>query len=314
MRFTTAPFFLTDFLTLLIISNERIRALTNLGWSEGERDGDHKSGVDCLCDHELFQYIVPQMKRLVLRAPVNWDKRFTLSVHSYRSAHLQVISNRSNNVIPELEEYMKLRRDMCGINMVFDLVELTEIAAFTVPDEDLSEKVQTLKRLAIDIIACSLDIVSFNADQVRDNKYNLITVLVTHKALTIQGAFTFAGALIKDMVDAFSATERSLLNLDLSSQLQSNHSYLATLFSHPWIWTPFSRAPSSPPITEEVNQTTLHGLHSYVQALRNCIAGTINWAYETELYFGKKGDEIRAFGWVFLSPKMGGEDRRGGPT
>lgn len=100
--------------------------------------------------------MIPQMKRLVLRAPVDWDIHFAFSVRSYRSAQLQAISNRSNNVVPDLEEYMKLRRDLSGLNMVFDLIELTEIAAFSVPDPNLREKMETLKRLAADIISCSL--------------------------------------------------------------------------------------------------------------------------------------------------------------
>jgi hypothetical protein len=48
----------------------------------------------------------------------------------------------------------------------------------------------------------------------------------------------------------------------------------------------------------------LNDIASYVQALRDCIVGTINWAYETELYFGKKGEEIRTFGWIFLDDSL----------
>lgn len=38
----------------------------------------------------------------------------------------------------------------------------------------------------------------------------------------------------------------------------------------------------------------------YIEALKDCIIGTVDWAYETELFFGKKGAEVRAFGWVFV--------------
>ncbi|KAF9467542.1 isoprenoid synthase domain-containing protein [Collybia nuda] len=301
--------FLTDFLTFLILSDQRVRhakQLPDSGWSEG--DVGDKNGFDLLNNHALFQYIIPQMKRLISRAPLDWDTRFTSSVVSYHSAQLQAISNRSNNIVPELEEYMKLRRDLSGLNMIFDLVELTEIAAFTVPDTNLSEKMETLKRLAADIISCSLDVVSFNADQAQGNPHNLITVLVTHKALSLQGAFTFAGALIKDMYGAFAAIEESLLDLGQPTPPQPNHSRLLTLFSPAWTWSPFPSAstPTSPTIPEQLKQqvdSTLSDLHSCVQALKDCVVGTVNWVYETELYFGKKGEEIRTFGWVFLNPK-----------
>lgn len=39
----------------------------------------------------------------------------------------------------------------------------------------------------------------------------------------------------------------------------------------------------------------------YVRAMKDWIVGTVHWGYETELYFGQKGDEVRSFGWVFLS-------------
>lgn len=39
----------------------------------------------------------------------------------------------------------------------------------------------------------------------------------------------------------------------------------------------------------------------YLRAMKDYIVGSIHWGYETELYFGQKGDEVRSFGWVFLS-------------
>lgn len=148
--------------------------------------------------------------------------------------------------------------------------------------------------------------VSFNTDQAQGNSHNLITVLVTHKALSLQGALTFAGVLIKDMYAAFAATEESLLDLGRPTSPQPNHSHLATLFSSVLAWSPSPSAPAPSPIPDtrltQLNPT-LKDLHSCVQALKDCVAGTVNWVYETELYFGKKGEEIRTFGWVFLNPK-----------
>ena len=46
-------------------------------------------------------------------------------------------------------------------------------------------------------------------------------------------------------------------------------------------------------------------LDAYVHVLRDYISGNIHWFYETELYFGAKGEEVKAFGWVFLnSPQV----------
>lgn len=41
----------------------------------------------------------------------------------------------------------------------------------------------------------------------------------------------------------------------------------------------------------------------YVQGLRDCIIGFAHWVYETDAYFLGQGEDVRAFGWVFLLPK-----------
>ncbi|KAI0084555.1 isoprenoid synthase domain-containing protein [Irpex rosettiformis] len=48
----------------------------------------------------------------------------------------------------------------------------------------------------------------------------------------------------------------------------------------------------------------------YVQGLRDCIVGWAYWVYETEEYFLKNGEEVKAFGWVFLLPKDGEGEKR----
>jgi len=52
--------------------------------------------------------------------------------------------------------------------------------------------------------------------------------------------------------------------------------------------------------TEEFPSESLQDLHSSIQNLKDCIVGVINWIYETELYFGSRGDEVRTFRWIFL--------------
>ncbi len=43
----------------------------------------------------------------------------------------------------------------------------------------------------------------------------------------------------------------------------------------------------------------------YVLGLRDCVVGWAHWVYETEEYFSKNGEEVKAFWWVFLLPKEG---------
>ncbi|KNZ79049.1 Epi-isozizaene synthase [Termitomyces sp. J132] len=216
--------------------------------------------------HELFRYLLPELKRLIARAATTWTTRFSHAVHSYHSSQLQLLSSHIHDVIPDLETYLPLRSDLSGLHLLLDLVELTENFNLPPIDEVPYQKLTRLKRLTIDIICCSLDVVAFNNDQVQGNHHNLITVLMTHKNLSLQGAVNLAGSMIKEMFDSFVEIEKALLGLPRSSQTIKSRD-----------------------------------ISSCVRTLKDYIVGTINWAYETELYFGKKGEEIRTFGWVFLN-------------
>ena len=44
-------------------------------------------------------------------------------------------------------------------------------------------------------------------------------------------------------------------------------------------------------------------LAQYVDNLGNAVRGNVEWCYECERYFGKKGKEIQKTGWVTLLPK-----------
>lgn len=44
-------------------------------------------------------------------------------------------------------------------------------------------------------------------------------------------------------------------------------------------------------------------VRAMVQGLKDCV----NWIYETEMFFEGKGEEVRAFGWVFLALRVDGD-------
>ncbi|THV00382.1 hypothetical protein K435DRAFT_459252 [Dendrothele bispora CBS 962.96] len=49
--------------------------------------------------------------------------------------------------------------------------------------------------------------------------------------------------------------------------------------------------------------SALTDLSLYLLGLKDCLVGSLNWAYETEMFFGTKGDSVRGYGWVFLLPR-----------
>lgn len=115
-----------------------------------------------------------------------------------------------------------------------------------------------------------------------------------HKSLSIQGAVNLAGAMLKDAVTSFRTAESHLLKPE---------PYLASsLLPSPlaWILGTIYHAPEDQQ-DEEKREKERKEVERYVRGLRSLIAGTVNWVYETEIYFGKKGEEVRTFGWVFLN-------------
>lgn len=129
------------------------------------------------------------------------------------------------------------------------------------------------------------DVVSYHG---RKSSYNLVEVLMHHKSLSLQGAMNLSGNMIKDAFASFCTLEHTLLeSLDPKPILR-------------WTWRTAPEEPPKPLLVESVK--------TYIQTLKDCIAGTIHWVYETELFFETKGGEIRMFGWVFTdqSPALVG--------
>jgi len=107
-----------------------------------------------------------------------------------------------------------------------------------------------------------------------------------------------AGNMIKEAFTSFCGLENELLEL-----MQPKPSPLSALFS--FIDRNWSGRTTTPN-TEECDESKAHEknieeMKRYIQALKDCIVGSTHWLYETELFFGKKGGEVRTFGWVFAN-------------
>ena len=46
-------------------------------------------------------------------------------------------------------------------------------------------------------------------------------------------------------------------------------------------------------------ESTVDGTNACSRSLSVWLAGFAHWAYETDVYFGARGEDVRAFGWVF---------------
>ncbi|KDR71660.1 hypothetical protein GALMADRAFT_271165 [Galerina marginata CBS 339.88] len=257
-----------------------------------ETPGRPETGVDLFKKHRLFKHMPNErLVNIISKASTDWNHQFTESMQGLRSAQQKVVSNQSNNIIPSLEEYTELRKEMYGSSMVLDIAELLEIFQCPRTNGTTAEKITNLKRAALDVIAWSMDVVSYQLNQSRGNTHNLVAVLMSHKNLSVQGAMNLSGNMIKDAFTSFCSAEQSVLE-SLEPQRSLNLPILS------WVWPSLTtnRVPASGEEAEAISE----GVRRYIRALKDCMVGSVHWAYESELFFGRKGVEIRTFGWVFV--------------
>jgi len=282
---------LTDFITAAIFSG--IRECTpgyssglDLKKNEPLEEEKPQSAVDILRNHEPFNHILSdRLIRLISKASPSWNLRFTSSVQSFQASREQFMLNQS---MPSVEDYMKMRRELHGSSMGLNIAELLEI--FQIPELQGAgaDALENLKRSAFDVIACSMDVISYRFDQSRGVTQNLVAILMLQKNISVQGAMNLCGDMIKDAFTSFSSFEHALVGL-----FDRERSLKVPIMS--WVWN--SLVPDT--MSTEEAAAILGIVKQYIQALKDCIIGSIHWAYETELFFGRRGPEIRTFGWVF---------------
>ncbi|KAJ2929519.1 hypothetical protein H1R20_g7579, partial [Candolleomyces eurysporus] len=313
---------LTDFLSLVFISHRRIlegkeshgwRPWTSIVHVESAQDA-----LELLESNVLLKHIVPSLQQISSRRPeahrLRWNKRFLHSIKAFARAQLRLYENLKSNTIPTLPEYIKLRRETYGLSMFIDLLDVLEISSSHLAFQDI------------------FSYASGSTGATRCDSHNLVSLLTTHKNLSVQGAMNYAGGMVKEALEELDRLEREL----------SPSTSGVTSGEGTWGWLDLVKsavgfsgdvsagkrtrsdckfltdAVMGPPPTDDDDDRLdlgagrsagpIGGTKSspeqtsrYIQALKDYIVGSIHWGYETELYFGQKGDEVRSFGWVFLA-------------
>lgn len=118
-----------------------------------------------------------------------------------------------------------------------------------------------------------------------------------------------AGNMIKEAFTSFCELETDLLE-----SMRPKPSLVSALFSFfDRNWSGQTTTPEEGYDESETNERKLEKVKRYIQALKDCIVGSTHWLYETELFFGKKGAEVRTFGWVFANMGYAGLGATAGP-
>ncbi|KAF6745643.1 hypothetical protein DFP72DRAFT_1051248 [Ephemerocybe angulata] len=341
---------LADWVGVVGVGHVRILRGKGHGWvgvGSGMENGDvswverAEDGLEVLEGNVLLRSVVPRLRRLRDRLPqaqrAQWNRRFTHSVKAFAKVQLTLYENLKGGVVPTLPEYIQLRREMYGSSMFVDLLDFLEITEM--PRGISGREREVLGEItfwASHVVAWVLDIFSYasgTTGATRCNSHNLISLLTTHKNLSVQGAMNYAGGMVKEALEEIQRLERELLPL-----LSSTNGSAEAGWGAGWIsslrsvvgladgmaprgagWKFLVDVPlddldrgisswylegeddvGAARSLEEAKRKGELEVAKYVRAMKDWIMGSIHWGYETEVYFGVKGDEVRSFGWVFL--------------
>ncbi|KAG1837270.1 isoprenoid synthase domain-containing protein [Suillus subalutaceus] len=192
-------------------------------------------------------------------------KRFIHRIELYFAAVAKQVDDRAKGNMYDLQSFIALRRDLCGLKPSFTLIEF--VARIDLPDEVMSHPaIVALEYAANDHVCWANDIVSYNKEQSQGDAHwqNLVAVLMHDRGLDIQGAMNHTGQMCKDAIQRF----------------ESNRAIL-------------------PSWGEEVDKQVA----IYVEGLQNWMIGSLHWHFNSPRYFGKDGHAVKRDRIVKLLPQ-----------
>jgi hypothetical protein len=104
---------------------------------------------------------------------------------------------------------------------------------------------------------------SYNRERAKGHTCNIVVVVMNEKGLDLQSAVDFVGDLCKKSIDRFIEDRKNI-----------------------------------PSWGDKIDRDVA----VYVDGLANWIVGGLHWTFETERYFGKEGQNIKASRVAYLPP------------
>ncbi|KAF5359149.1 hypothetical protein D9756_002983 [Leucocoprinus leucothites] len=198
-------------------------------------------------------------------------QRFIDNMSLFFDAVIVQSSDRMNEKTPTLEEYIDVRRDTSGCKPCFQLAEY--VGRFDLPQKVVdNERIMRMEQSTNDLVTWSNDIFSYDKEQIRDDTHSMIPVTMIHYGLNLQEAVNFVGQMCSQAIQNF-AHDRKCLEEEAEKELG---------------W----------------DKEVIEMVRKYADGLEHWISGSLHWSFETERYFGKRGQEVKKNRIVNLSPKL----------
>ncbi|KAH9895891.1 terpenoid synthase [Cubamyces lactineus] len=255
-----------DFICILYICDEITDDQTGSG---ARKSGDTLYNAMKSLDYDdgsvLCKLVHEFNVRLLERCRPVTHSRFVEYWRKYLTAVTREAGLRERGEILDPESYEKLRREGSSVRVC--LVIAGYASGIDLPDEIFEHPAMMTMHLTItDMVCWSNDLYSYNREQSTGHgANNVLTVLMKHKGLTLQGAAGYVGEYWKVLCKRY---------LDAKNNLPS--------------WGEI--------IDEDVAR--------YVKNIEHWVIGSMNWSFVIPRYFGAERHEVKKTRVVLLSPSQ----------
>jgi hypothetical protein len=158
-------------------------------------------------DHPIVAALRDLLRRTLPDRPPYWQARFRANLDLWLTGHLAENSYRLSGTVPQVPDYISVRRNASTVLPTLDLVEMAERAMIS--DELYrTPQYRTLVLGTADIMCWINDIHSLHMEQ--DDPINFVTVLTHHQHLETQRAMDAVAARIAARVQDHLTAAREL--------------------------------------------------------------------------------------------------------
>ena len=243
---------ISDFYAWMFLQDDR-RDESGVGRRPGSLSDDDRRSIEVLEGNNPEPHDGPSVHalgdlrdRLSLRAPgPAWVRRFVRGVEKYFDASLWEAANRARGIVPDPQDYARMRPLTAGLGVDDELIELTgEARLFGGAREHPAVRRLTLS--SHNAVCWANDVVSLEKELAHDDVHNLVVVLARAEGLGLQDALNRVAGIHDEEVRNF---------VRLSSHL--------------------------PSFGEAVDEQ----LKRYVAVLRARIRGNLDWSRESARYW-----------------------------
>ncbi|BAY33228.1 Terpene synthase, metal-binding protein [Nostoc carneum NIES-2107] len=133
-------------------------------------------------------------KRIINRGNITFFHHFVNSFEDYFYGCIEESNNRSYLVVPELEEYLKIRSCNAAASLCLNLIEFCNQVVIPY-DVRHHQAIKSLTKMTINILAWSNDIFSAQREMANGEFHNLVLVLYYQQQKTIEQSLKIAAEM-----------------------------------------------------------------------------------------------------------------------